>query len=61
MAPQIWIGLAGTLVALGFVANGLRHIRKGEGHLANAGRLHIAMAVMFVPVLWLIVLTQVSL
>lgn len=61
MAAEIWIGLAGTLLALGFVVNGLRHIRKGEGHLANAGRLHIAMAAMFIPVLWLIVMTQVSL
>lgn len=61
MAPQIWIGIIGTLVALGFVVNGMRHIRKGEGHRANAGRLHIAMAVMFVPVLWLVVLTQVML
>lgn len=61
MATQIWVGIIGTLVALGFVANGILHIRKGEGHLANAGRLHIAMAVMFVPVLWLVVLTQVAL
>ena len=61
MATQIWVGIIGTLVALGFVANGVRHIRQGEGHLANAGRLHIAMAVMFVPVLWLVVLAQVAL
>ena len=59
MPIQIWVGIAGTLVALAFVINGVRHIRKGEGHLANAGRLHIAMSVLFVPVLWLIVLMQV--
>jgi hypothetical protein len=59
MPLQIWVGIIGTLVALAFVLNGMRHIRAGEGHMANAGRLHIAVAVMFVPVLWLVVLTQV--
>ena len=59
MPLQIWIGIIGTLVALAFVINGIRHIRAGEGHLANAGRLHIVMAVLFVPVMWLVVLMQV--
>lgn len=59
MPIQIWVGIIGTLVAIGFVANGIRHIRKGDGHRANAGRLHIMMAIMFVPVMWLIVLMQV--
>ena len=59
MPLQIWVAIAGTLVALAFCANGVRHIRKGEGHLANAGRLHIAMSVLFVPILWLVVLFQV--
>ncbi|EAQ28818.1 hypothetical protein NAP1_14503 [Erythrobacter sp. NAP1] len=59
MPLQIWVGIGGTLVALAFVANGIRHIRRGEGHLANAGRLHIAMATLFIPVLWLIVIFQV--
>ncbi len=59
MPIQIWVGIAGTLVALGFIANGIREIRKGEGHLANAGRLHIAVSVLFVPILWLVVLMQV--
>lgn len=59
MPLQIWIGIAGTLNALGFVSNGERHIRAGEGHLANAGRLHIFIAIFFVPILLLVVLTQV--
>lgn len=59
MPLQIWVGIIGTLVALGFVANGVREIRKGEGHLANAGRLHIAVATLFVPILWLVVIMQV--
>ena len=59
MPLQIWVGIIGTIVALAFVANGIRHIRAGEGHLANAGRLHIMMAGLFLPVLWLVVLMQV--
>ena len=59
MPFQIWVAIIGTLVALAFVANGVRHIKAGEGHLANAGRLHIMMVVLFVPVMWMVVLVQV--
>lgn len=59
MPIEIWIGLAGTILALAFVANGWRHIKAGEGHLANAGRLHIIMASLFIPLLWMIVFVQV--
>ncbi|MEM7779485.1 MAG: hypothetical protein AAF697_03725 [Pseudomonadota bacterium] len=59
MPVEIWVAIGGTLVALAFVINGMRHIRAGEGHLANAGRLHIMMSVLFVPILWMVVLLQV--
>jgi len=58
MPIQIWIAIATTLIACIFVANGLRHIKAGPGHRANAGRLHIVSAVVVVPVIWVIALMQ---
>ncbi|MEM7666450.1 MAG: hypothetical protein AAF250_11390 [Pseudomonadota bacterium] len=55
MEPPIWIGIIGTIVMLGFLFNGLRLIRGPKGHAANAGALHIAMAVIALPVMWLVV------
>lgn len=59
MAAPIWIGIAGTVLALAFIGNGVRNVMGPEGHAANAGRLHIGMAVIFLPILWLVVLRSV--
>ncbi len=56
MSPFLWIAVLGTVFGLAFLGNGLRLSAGPEGHAANAGRLHIAMAGIFVPVLWVIVL-----
>jgi len=56
MSPFLWIALAGTVFGLAFLVNGLRLSAGPEGHAANAGRLHVAMAGMFVPLLWVVVL-----
>lgn len=56
MTPFLWIAIAGTLFGGIFLVNGLRLSAGPEGHAANAGRLHIAMAGMFIPLLWVIVL-----
>lgn len=56
MSPPVWIAIAGTIFALAFLGNGLRLSVGPEGHAANAGRLHVAMAAMFLPILWVIVL-----
>nr|WP_298931430.1 hypothetical protein [uncultured Erythrobacter sp.] len=55
MTPTLWIGIIGTLLALAFAANGFRVMRAGHGHVANAGRLHIMIVAIFVPLLWLTV------
>lgn len=59
MSPPILIGILGTVFALAFMANGLRLVIGPAGHAANAGRLHIAMAGLFLPILWLVVLRAV--
>lgn len=57
MHYSLWIGLFGTLVAAFFLANSIRNLRRSStGHAANAGRLHIAMVVVFLPVMWLTIL-----
>lgn len=53
MTPTLWIAIIGTILALAFTLNGLRAVRAGHGHVANAGRLHIIIAAIFVPLLWL--------
>ena len=55
MSAPLWIGILGSLFGLAFLINGLRLSRGPEGHAANAGRLHVAMAGMFLPILWMIV------
>ncbi len=60
MPAELWIGIAGTVVLLAFVINGLRLSRGPEGHAANAGRLHVAVGVLVIPVLWMIVAMQIA-
>ena len=55
MAEEFWIGIIGTVVVGAFVINGFRLSRGPEGHAANAGRLHVAVGVMVLPVMWLAV------
>lgn len=56
MATPILIGIAGTVLALAFIGNGFRLAMGPQGHAANAGRLHIFMAGLFLPILWLVVM-----
>lgn len=56
MTPVLWIAVIGTIFGLAFLGNGLRLAVGPEGHAANAGRLHVAMVALFLPVLWVIVL-----
>lgn len=56
MEPPIWIGIVGTVVMLGFLLNGVRLIRGPAGHAANAGGLHIGIAVIALPVMWVVIL-----
>ena len=55
MSPPMWIGIIGTVVFLGFLLNGVRLVRGPAGHAANAGGLHIGMAAVALPVMWVIV------
>lgn len=55
LAAPLWIGIAGTIFALAFIGNGMRLAMGPEGHAANAGRLHVFMAAVFLPILWLVV------
>ena len=56
MSAPIWIGIVGTVVLLAFFFNGLRLVRGPAGHAANAGGLHMAMAGITLPVMWVVVL-----
>ncbi len=57
MDVTIWVGIFGTVVGLGFLLNSMKNLRiSSDGHAANAGRLHIAMVVIFVPIMWLVIL-----
>ena len=56
MTPFHWVSLLGSLFGLGFLINGLRLSRGPEGHAANAGRLHVAGASVFLFVIWVILL-----
>lgn len=60
MAPEIWIGIGGTLFLLAFIINGRRLSRGPEGHAANAGRLHMVMGGVALPFLWLAVVAAAS-
>lgn len=55
MTPTMWIGILGSVFALAFIINGLRLSRGPEGHAANAGRLHVFTAGLFLPILWMVV------
>jgi hypothetical protein len=56
MTPQLWIGIAGTVLALAFILNGMRLSKGPEGHAANAGRLHMVMAGTFLPIMWMVIM-----
>lgn len=59
MSPFVWIGIAGTVIALAFLLNAIRNLRASKvGHVANSARIHIPVVIVFVPVLWLIVLVM---
>lgn len=60
MAPEIWIGIAGTLFLLGFIINGWRLSKGPEGHAANAGRLHMVMGGVALPFMWLAVIASAN-
>ncbi len=51
----VWIGIAGTLLALAVFANGRRIARLG-GNGRAMGRLHMWIAPLFVGVIWFIIL-----
>ncbi len=54
MSFTIWVGIAGTLVALFFLINAYRNLRVSiTGHAANAARIHIPMAIAFIPAMWM--------
>ena len=53
MAPELWIGIGGTIMLLGFIINGWRLSRGPEGHAANAGRLHMVVGGIALPFMWL--------
>lgn len=56
MTAVTWIGIAGTIVALGFLLNAIRVLRASKvGHVANATRIHIPVVLVFLPVLWITV------
>ena len=55
MAPEIWIGIVGTVFLLAFIINGVRASRGPEGHGANAGRLHMVIGGIALPFMWLAV------
>ncbi|QUL37027.1 hypothetical protein [Erythrobacter sp. JK5] len=55
MEPPIWIGIAGTVVVLAFLINGMRLARGEPGHAANAGRLHAAVSIIVLPLMWLVI------
>lgn len=53
----LWVGVFGTVLGLGFLINSVKNLRiSSEGHAANAGRLHIAMVAVFLPIMWLVIL-----
>ena len=60
MPVEIWIGIGGTIVLLGFIINGLRLSRGPEGHAANAGRLHVVMAGIALPFMWMAVIAAAN-
>ncbi|MEO0462853.1 MAG: hypothetical protein AAF127_06960 [Pseudomonadota bacterium] len=61
MSFTIWVGIFGTLLGLGFLLNSIKNLRiSPEGHAANAGRLHIAMVAIFLPIMWVMILMSAA-
>lgn len=60
MAPEIWVGIAGTILLLGFIINGRRLSQGPEGHGANAGRLHMVVGGIALPFMWLAVIAAAN-
>lgn len=60
MAPEIWVGIGGTIMLLGFIINGWRLSRGPEGHAANAGRLHMGVGGIALPFMWLAVVAAAN-
>lgn len=60
MAPELWIGIGGTIMLLGFIINGWRLSRGPEGHAANAGRLHMVVGGIALPFMWLAVIAAAN-
>lgn len=56
MSPQLWIGIIGTVILLGFIINGVRLARGPKGHAWNAGVLQAGICVMVLPVMWAVVM-----
>lgn len=61
MAPEIWVGIGGTIMLLAFIINGWRRSRGPEGHAANAGRLHMVIGGIALPFVWLAVFAATGL
>ncbi|KEO88744.1 hypothetical protein EH31_14990 [Erythrobacter longus] len=57
---EIWVGIAGSALILGFIVNGVRLSRGPEGHAANAGRLHMVMGGVALPFIWLAVVAAAN-
>ncbi|MEM6475559.1 MAG: hypothetical protein AAF687_05275 [Pseudomonadota bacterium] len=55
MSTEMWIGILGSVMLLGFFLNGLRLVRGPKGHGANAGSLHMAVSVITLPIVWVMV------
>jgi hypothetical protein len=58
MSPQLWIGVIGTVILLGFILNGVRLARGPKGHAWNAGVLQAAICALVLPVMWMIVMVS---
>ena len=55
MSPQLWIGIIGSAVLLGFILNAVRKARGPKGHTYNAAMLQAGISVLILPVMWMIV------
>lgn len=58
MSLQLWIGIIGTVILLGFIINGLRLARGPKGHAWNAGVLQAGICALVLPVMWMIVMVS---
>ena len=60
MSPQLWIGIIGTIVLLGFIINAVRLASGPKGHAWNAAMLQAGISVMVLPVMWMLVFVTAS-